>query len=244
MSNRSSKSTKSSSKKSPTLNKRQKLGIASAVLVLLTFTVREMLKEWAKDAADSAEAAENIYRTELGQSTISTQILQVQQELNNARLDDLKAAGTEDFTAVVNKDLQLLQQVSSDLNANVDRVSRLLEKVPFYGADDLRKALEGYKPTIEKFNKETVVPTLKPSPKNDVARVIIVKIVLVSTLFEELPVIVIGDRALTRVRWTAEIAERIYQISRWVGYGLFILGVVLGLYALFSGTNIDLEGAE
>ncbi len=237
---------KSSSRKILKTRRRQNLAIVSAVIFLLTYSVREMIKEWAKDTSDTAQSAENLYRSELGQATISTQMLQIEGQMNAARAEAVKEAGEAsnqqagevDYSDIIKSDLLLMQQASANLNSEMDSVSRLIGKVTF-GAEDLRQQLNQIKPDIEKSNQR-VAKAWKPSAKNNWVRSVDVKLVMVGTLIAELPVLMVGDRALTRIRWSEEIADRIYRFSRWVGYALYSLSILVALYAASSNP----EGLE
>jgi hypothetical protein len=57
------------------------LGIISAVLALLTFFVREVVKDDLKDVHDSISSAETEYRSKESQSLTSAQILLAQQQI-------------------------------------------------------------------------------------------------------------------------------------------------------------------
>src|SRR5882762_2895200 len=179
-----------------TTSRRQTLAIVSAVILLLTFTVREMLKEWAKDVTASAQAGEDIFRTETGQSTLSLQMLQLNQQLSAMKRESTREAVEEqDYSDVIKNDLIMIQQVSAGLNVDVDSVSRLLEKLPF-GAAYLRQELDQLKPNIEKAHQQ-VTEVLKPSLKHDLSRMLELKLTMITVLAQQLPVIVIGDQALT-----------------------------------------------
>jgi hypothetical protein len=215
--------------------KRRILAIISAVILVLTFSVQEILKERAKDVSSSLDSGEALYRTELGQSTVAFQELQVQLQIAALRQDlttQPEDVRQRDYSVSIAQDLIVARQLRADLDSSVDSVSRFIDKLP--SASDLRQQLQQLKPGIDKANQQ-VDEVLKPSPKNDWLRSLGVKLAIVTEAVQVIFVTMVGDAALTRARATKDFADRIYRFSVSVGYLLYTLGVALGLYATLSG---------
>ena len=51
------------------------IAIASALILIATYGIKDFLKERAKDAADSLQSAESLHRTEQGQSLLWVQTI-------------------------------------------------------------------------------------------------------------------------------------------------------------------------
>lgn len=210
------------------------LAIIGAVILVLTYFVKDMLKEKAKDVSASVESGEALYRTESGQSTLSIQMLQIQQQFTAMKQAAAEQAkdGERDYSAVIGDDLRRAPQVRAHLNSSVSSLERFIDRLP--DATHLRQQLEQLKPNIEKANQQAD-EAVKPSPKHDWNRLAEVKIAMSICLVQQIPVLLLGDAALTRARMARESAERISEIASWVGYVLYTLGVALALYGILSG---------
>ena len=220
------------------------LVIISALILVLTYFVKEMLKERLKDVASSAESAENLFRIEGGQSSLSLQIGQVHQQISALQQANAQqsAGGERDHSDTIRIDSLRARQMLADLKIAVDSVSRLIDALPSVGAKEFRHRLDRLKPDIEKAD-EQVTETLKPSPKHDWTRLAQVKLALAATLLAQLPVLMLGDAVLTSIQRTREASERLYRFAQWVSYFLYTIGVALGLYAALSGIK-GLNGGE
>jgi len=211
----------------------------SAALLLLTYVVKEVLRENLKELQSSLASAEAQFRTELDQSTISLQIFRVQQQMESLRLE--KETGPKDlhrdFSALIAQDTSRARQAEAHLDSSLDSVSRLIDKLPS-GARDLRKRRDEVRQEVKKTH-EQVGELLKPKPEQDVIRLVGVKIAIVLALVQELPVAVLGDAALTAAQRLQEAAERLVRVCTWATYILFVVGLGLGLYATLGGHKVE-----
>jgi hypothetical protein len=81
--------------------------------------------------------------------------------------------------------------------------------------------------------------TLKPSPDHDVYRFVRIKMAMVMALLEELPVVVLGDAALSATRRVEEASEYLIRMCSRAIYVLGFLSLALGLYAAISGISAN-----
>ncbi len=215
----------------------KRFAIASVIIIALTFVVREMLKEKLKDIHDSAAKAEAQFRTESGQTVISLELLVSQEQAELQRLQDQKAAGKkiEDYTTLIAQATTQAQQALSDINVDFDSASRLIDALP---SPDLRKLREQVRTPIDKMNME-VTQTLKPSPDHDLVRFVKVKVAMILTLLQAIPVAILGDQALTVAHRVQEATERGIRFCSWFIGFLAFLGFGLGLYAAITGIHTD-----
>ena len=77
-------------------------------------------------------------------------------------------------------------------------MSRLLESVPPVLGGDLKQSLEQARPSIETA-REQVAEVIRPNSRHDWARMAEVKLAIAQVYLAEIPVLVIGDKVLTRV---------------------------------------------
>jgi hypothetical protein len=215
--------------------RRRVLAIASALILILTYSVKDVLKERAKEASASVESGESLYLTQIGQSGLSAQMLQAQLQMSELKAELATQPGDasqRDYSAVIADDLLVVQQVHAELKSDVENLSRFIDKLP--SSEDLRKALDQLRPRIKKADQQ-VDDYTRPSTKNDLIRSVGVKLAIVTDGIQIILVAFVGDAALTRARSAKDSADKMYRLSVWLGYVLYSLGVALGLYAALSG---------
>jgi uncharacterized phage infection (PIP) family protein YhgE len=143
----------------------KRVAVASVLLIISSYVVREILKENLKELHDSLASAESQFRSELDQSTISLQIMNVQQQIENSRLQTGGKDLHRDFCSLITQDIPQARQARGHLDASLDGVSRLIDKFPS-GVSDLRKLLDQMRQEVEKIDQR-VEDMLKPRPNSD-----------------------------------------------------------------------------
>ncbi len=209
------------------------------MILILTFIVKEIIKENLKDLHDSLAQAETRFRTENGQSTISAQILITQQQIENLKLQDETdhKKADRDFSALIAQDIGTAQQALAQLNSDFDSVSRLIDALPS-GSKELRQLRDQTRASVENVNKQ-VNEMLKPKPEHDVYRFVQVKMAMVFALLEEIPVTVLGNAALTAARRVQDACEYLIRLCSRLIYFLGLLFLGSGLYAVITGIKTD-----
>jgi len=216
----------------------KRLAVASALLLLLIFVVKEILKDNLKELHDSIASAESQFRTEEGQSTISAQILVAQEQ---TELDRLKSSPDRnrphrDFSSLIVEDTAQAKQAKSDLNADFDSVSRLIDKLPS-GARDLRQLRDQVRQHIDTTDRR-ITDALKPEASDDdLYRFVKAKMALLFALTDEIGVTMLGDAALTRAQRAEAAQETIIRVCSWILYALTLTLLSLGVYAALTGTK-------
>lgn len=218
----------------------KRLAVASAVILLLTFVVKETLKENLKELHDSLVSAEGQFRNEQGQSTISLQILYTQGQIDNLNLEAKGGRNhpSHDYSAQIKQDVLRAQQARAQLDADFDSVSRLIDKLPAT-ARHLRQGRDEMRIQVVEKADQDVKDVLKPNPDHDARRLIQLKLARVVALAAELPVVVLGDAALTAAQRFEELAETLIRICSWAFYVLGFCGLALGLYAAVTGIRTE-----
>lgn len=214
------------------------LTITGAVILLLTYTLKEVVKEKTKDQADLLRSADAIYRSEIGLSVLTTQSLIFRQIDEMSKIEQIRKNHAEekrDYSEIVRNDEAVGQQLLGELNQSFDGVSRYVDQLPS-GAVDLRQALELQRPNIDKVNTD-VPKVLAPVATHDWIRAVQVKLAIVATGTTEIPVVVLGDRVMTRSQEVQEACDKLYRFSGWAAYFLYAVGVSLTVYANLSGTK-------
>ncbi len=218
------------------------LTIVSAVILVLTYTAKDMVKERTKDLSDSLRSAEALYRTQSGQTGLSVQDLAYRQIGQINQINQIKDTHPEeserDYSDIIRSDLVTGQQVLGDLHVDFDNTSRFIDKLPS-GASDLRQARDQIHKNIDDIDKE-VADLFKASPKHDWVRAVGVKLGIVMTATTEIPVLTLGDAVLQRAHQVQEANDKIYGLMVWLSYLLYIGGVALAVYANLSGIRSSL----
>lgn len=221
-------------------SKRRKivLTIIGAVVLLLTYTLKEVVKEKTKEQADLLRSADAVYRSELSFSTLSMQSFVFRQIDELSMIEQIKKDHVDekqDYSKIIRNDEVVGQQLLGDLNSAFDSVSHYIDQLPS-GAVDLRQALELQRPNISKVNAD-VSKVLAPATTHDWIRAVQVKLAIVATGTTEIPVAVLGDRVMTRSQQVQEACDKIYRFSGWASYCLYAAGLLLTLYANLSGNE-------
>lgn len=79
---------------------------------------------------------------------------------------------------------------------------------------------------------------LKLSPEKNCTRAAQVKLSLITTTLNGLPVAVLGDAVITRAKNQVKLLESLVRFDRWVVRILFVAGVCLTLYGLIKGIKV------
>ncbi len=215
--------------------------IASGVILILTFIVKEILKENLKGLHDSVAQAESQFRTESGQLTVAGQILLVQQQAETFKFQEEALKKTpdpnRDYSALIAQDIVSAQQAVSQLNSEFDTVSRLIDALP-PEERELRQIRDTLRTSVERVVRDTQ-GALTPRPDHNVGRFVQVKMAMVMAFLEELPVVMLGDSALTTAQRVEGESERWIRVCSRAIYVLGLLGLSLGLYAAIAGIKTD-----
>ena len=110
----------------------QPFAITSAVVFLCTFVVKDILIRKLKDRCESLTSAETKYTSYLGQSGLSVQMLNFQQQLEASRIEILRASHgpDRDYSSLILQNVIAAQQVKNDLAATFKGLSDLIDVLP------------------------------------------------------------------------------------------------------------------
>ncbi len=214
--------------------------VVTALLAVITFGLKEVLKEKVKDVGVAVASAESSYRTEQGWALVSLQtMLNVENEQHNS-IKQVQTTSLEknevDYSDIIRTDSTQLQNLLGDLNTSVEGTSRLLDALPGSGRE-LRTQLDRIKPAVDEINQHAL-QTLRPSPDHGWTRAADLKLMIARVGIAELPVLALGDAALTLATKTRDAADRLYWILQWTIYILFAIGIALTSYAALTGAKV------
>jgi hypothetical protein len=207
------------------------IAVVSAILLFLTFVIKEVLKDSLKDLHDSVAQAESQFRIESGQSDFSVQMLLRQQQDEILKLQEDKRRNElgENLPALIAQDTASARLAWANVNANFDAVSRLIDRLPS-GAKDLRQLRETVRTSIS-YTNDQANKALNAKTTDDVNRFVVVKGESVIALLQKIDVILLGDAALTRAHQVQEATEYLIGTCTRASWVLGILGAALGIYS-------------
>ena len=213
--------------------------VATAIFAVITFGLKEMVKEKVKDVGLAAHSAELFYRTEQGWSLLSLQAMLnlEEQQYSSIRQTQANPLGKDevDYSDIIRTDSTQLQNLLGDLNASLEGTSRLLDALPRSGGE-LRNQFERIKPTVDEVSQHAA-ETLSFSADHGWTRAADLKLMIARVGVAELPVLALGDAALTLANKTRDAADKLYWILQWTIYVLFAMGIALTSYATLTGAK-------
>jgi len=215
------------------------IAIVSAVLLVLIFLLKEILRDNLKDLHDSVAQAEAQFRSESGQAEFSVQLLLAQQQSEILRIQEDQRHNeiNADLPALIAQDTAAEQLEWTNLNANFDTVSRLIDKLPS-GAKDSQRLREEVRTSIRE-SSDLAKKTLNIKTTNDADRFVLVKGALIIALAQEIGVVLLGDAALTRAQQVQDATERLIRMCSRAFYVLGFCLLVIGLYSAVTGLKSD-----
>jgi hypothetical protein len=125
--------------------RRRWLPIAGATIVLATFVVKDAWRESLKDLIDSIDSAQNVFLIRDDSKAVTFQLRVIEQKIDG--IDQRTALTTKDpFTTIgINSQLMITRELLDNIDGDLDKVSRLAEKVP---------SQEGHKKILEELQKQ------------------------------------------------------------------------------------------
>ncbi len=148
-----------------------------------------------------------------------------------------KSKNQADFRAMITSDTASVYQAEAMVQEDIEGVRSLIEALPF-GSGKLREQLNEINAKVSENDRKSK-DTLKPSSDNNWQRAVQIKLALVVTIINELPVAVLGDTVITRAKHQAEILGWVISLGRWIVRILFVAAAFLTVYGLFKGIKVS-----
>lgn len=211
--------------------KARRLAVAVAVIALVTVVVKEIVADSVKNLRESIATAETQFSNSSDQSNISLEIFNLQQQAEALTAKSVASApaAKKDFGPLILQARAEMAQVKAGLNADFDSASKLIEKLP-PGATALRDQLPQVKTIIDESDS-TAQTILKADTANDAGQYADIKLAMIMYLTAELPVILVGDEALTYAKRIEASADTVLRLCNRIFYFLVALGACLAVYA-------------
>jgi hypothetical protein len=211
-----------------------RLAIASAVLLALTFVIKEIFKEQLRDIRDSLTTARTEFQSQSDQSSLHIQILAAQQQIELANMNLARGDPHHDYTPETQQATAEARQAQAQLHADFDAVSRLIDSVPFGG--QLRQLRDQARQTIDQTdNSVNATLTGSSTSTEGPGRWVMAKTATVMALIAELPVIILGGAAKDAAERVQQWIEKLIRICNWALWVFGLSGAGLGIYSAAKG---------
>jgi hypothetical protein len=218
------------------------LTLLGALIVFITFVVKDGLRERLKDLVSSIESAQNVFAIRNDTAITSTWLQRLQEQVDWVA-EKIKLRGTSyagDVVEQTHSSLEITNEVHESLAVSLGNISSLMEKVPGQRDNEAR---------YEDLNKE--LTNLRE--QHDVLAQLFVRqpmdiVWKIAPLLNDTQKASDETRALAKdVLATASEArkkrEKMMNFVTWLSYVLYTLGWGLGFAGRLYGVN-DLSGAE
>jgi hypothetical protein len=214
----------------------QLLTLAGALIVFVTFLVKEGKRESLKDLGDSVDASQSAFMIRNDSISTPLQLATIEEEINYILLASPRGSMTEGSRFFMLRRPWALgegEAVLSRISRSLDNARRLSEKLP-QRSELIEKRIHSLNNVIAEYQPD-------PSPKK-----IGVRLYSRQANFDPLwglaeQVDALGNEILDDAEEVRVSTERSYAIYTWVSYGLYVLGWGLGLIGRLYGLTEDNE---
>jgi hypothetical protein len=222
------------------LKRRRALTIAGALIVFLTFVVKEQIRDSLKDLKDSLAAADTLYTMEQDIRTVELHTFALEEQNSAAQIRQ-KVAATGNPVALqypreIKTTIAMMKERDALLQSDFERVSKLAEKA--FNKAALKDPLARMGDALSKFHEATEgkVKEIDSSPQ-DAATLGLAQLNLGYLLLAEVPVLDAGGAVLEALKKREEALETIYGWCGWLALFLYVFGWSLSLYGSLSGNG-------
>ena len=211
------------------------LAITSAILLALTFVIKEIFKEQLKDLRDSIASAQSQFQNQSDQSSLHIQILTAQQQIEAANMRLVHGDPHHDYTPEIQLATAEARQVQAQLHADFDVVSHFIDSIPLGG--QLRQLRDQLSPSIQQADN-SVNAALASKSTLGIDRWVMAKTATVMALVGELPVVVLGGVAKSVAERVQARIEKLITLCNWALWVFGLSGAGLAVYSAAKGVKM------
>jgi hypothetical protein len=219
---------------------RRMLGFVGALIVFVTFMVKDGLREELKDLVSSIDSAEDVFAIRNDSSTTAMWLQRLQEQVDWVA-EKTKLKGTSysgDMVERTHSSLEITREQHESIAMAFENIRRLIEKL--HGRKKEEEQLAALEKRLEAAREEHDVLALK------FGREPMSVLWAIAPLLNETEAISEDTRQLAKDLLGAAATERkhretVYGVSTWASYLLYTLGWSLGLAGRIFGIS-DLEG--
>lgn len=221
--------------------RRRGLAITGALIVFLTFVVKEQIRDYLKDLKDSLAAADGLYTIEQDIRTVELHTFTLEEQNTAAQIRQKVAAAGNPATAQYPREIKItiamMKERDALLQNDFKRGSRLAEKV--INKAPLKDPLARMGDALSKFHEATEDKVKETeSAAQDGATLGLAQLSLGYLLIADAPVLAAGGELLGAIKKQEEALETIYSWCGWLAFFLYVFGWRLSLYGSLSGNGV------
>jgi hypothetical protein len=222
--------------------KKRLLTITGALIIFVTFMVKEAIRDYVRDLRDSLESAENIYTLEqqIGNvemySTLSNEVTMVTSVKQT--LAETPAPSKAEYPTEITRTLMIIHERDAALQGEGQRMARLVDRMPI-SKTQLTDTMTKLTAMLSDLNKtvETKTKEIKGKPQ-DGNTLALAQGNLAFLLVMEADIFLLGSVILEAARKEEEALETAYNRYTVASIFLFAIGWGVGLYGALSGIGI------
>jgi hypothetical protein len=227
--------------------KRRRLVVTGALIIFVTFLVKEMIRDYLRDVKESLAAADTLYTLEGDFQMLETYLLKLDEgnvlASVKGKVAPTASPNEHDYSEEVRLSLQMVKQQDANLQANYSRLKDLVEKIPI-GQDKLRepfsKITEVMKKSHDLAEQREKDISGKPPNKETLAWA---QLNLGYMLLMEATIAALGGEILEVAREEEKILEKAYNRYTVISIFLYALGLGMGVRGTLSGIELPENGA-
>ena len=213
-----------------------------ALIVFVTFIVKDGLREQLKDLVSSIDSAESVFAIRNDATTTAMWLQRLQEQVDwIAEKIKLKATSySGDMVERTHSSLEIINEVHESLGVSLDNISKLVEKVPgqkqsIQKVEEIKKRLQELRDQhdvlVQIFTREPMGVIWKLAP------------LLSETQKTSDDTRLLARQVLATAVTARKQREEVVGVATWASYVLYTLGWSLGLAGRLYGVD-DAEMAE
>lgn len=208
-----------------------RLAVIIAVIGALTVGIREIAVDYLKNLRDSIHSAESQFEDHIDQATLQVQLFILRQQADNATA---KAAAKDpdsekQFLEMIPSAISEVNERKTDLNADYESVSTLLNKLP-PGFKPLRDQLPTAKSTIDRTDR-AAQELLGKATSTNAEHYANTRLALALYAAADLPLIILGGVTVAEAKKIEGDCDIVIKFCNDLVYLLVAIGALLGVYA-------------
>jgi uncharacterized phage infection (PIP) family protein YhgE len=216
---------------------RKRLAIASAVIAIPSFVVKEMVKDKLNEMDDSLGAAQSKYESEADHSGLSVQVATTQQQVELMRIEAVRNDPNKNYSSLTVQNKAETRLARANLNSDFDDVSRLIDSLPI-PSSQLQQMRDQLRDGIQKTNSQ-IDETLKAQQKSvsDYVPLLQAKTGQLMAQVQQIVLVLLADSVLKVAQHEKDLVEKAMRVCDWAFCILGLSALVLALSAALAGAG-------
>jgi len=222
--------------------------LVGALVVFLTYVVKEIFRERLKNISESLTSTENIYTIHQDTDVLWEKLMSLESQLaalgsQGGRADPASSAN---IAKLIQRNAKTLSERVSNASIMFDQTSRLLDKLPSrqrhlrserdrlaIELEDMKKAVKATETAVG----HTATGAGSADPLKTLTELAQQSLPIVQAGLVQIKIAVLSDQVLETARSARKGAETLYTYCTWASYLLYAIGFTLALLAQLRGAG-------